>query len=223
MQAYRIKKFSDSNDDLDYNTLSNFKEGFEQFWGENIVEEHARKAREDAIKMYEEAGRNLQRAREREEAIMYEYEAGLFAVEVGSSASQQIQGHGHQSFSPLVEQQLDAESRSRHSSPTTTAAAAAVSFQIQENSNNEAMLGSRIVPQVSDTPSVFSETPRPQNIDSLTPQPIIGPPAVPVSVPVSAAPEQILNDPDRLQQRLTSEAKAENPVLNQTRSSSQSR
>ncbi|KAK3835537.1 MAG: hypothetical protein J3R72DRAFT_213738 [Linnemannia gamsii] len=310
MQAYRIKKFSDSNNDLDYHTLSNFKEGFEQVWGESIVQEveeeverkerqldsrrtgsitrqeehdvhvagsgdhhehgdikerlrqhrqqeqelmetdsimdtektgdgegdeemdpqsrleHARKVREDAIKIYEEAGRKLQRAREREEAIMYEYEAGLFAVEVGSSASQHIhprQGHEHQNFSSLIEQQRDSESRSRHSSPTTTAAAAAaVSFQIQDDSNNEAMLSSRIVPQVSDTPSVFSETPRPHNIDNLTSQPIIGPPPVPASVPmsVSATSEQILDDLHHHRQRLLT---AQNQVLNQMKSRSQSR
>ncbi|KAG0380239.1 hypothetical protein BGX24_009470 [Mortierella sp. AD032] len=257
MQAYRIKKFSDSNNDLDYHTLSNFKEGFEQVWGESIQElmetdsimdtektgdgegdeemdpqsrlEHARKVREDAIKIYEEAGRKLQRAREREEAIMYEFEAGLFAVEVGSSANQHIhprQGHEHQNFSSLIEQRRDSKSRSRHSSPTTTAAAAAaVSFQIQDDSNNEAMLSSRIVPQVSDTPSVFSETPRPRNIESLTSQPIIGPPPVPASVPmsVSATSEQILDDLHHHRQRLSPAMTAENQALNQMKSRSQSR
>ncbi|KAF9132400.1 hypothetical protein BGW39_000188 [Mortierella sp. 14UC] len=306
MQAYRIKKFSDSTDDIQGRPWSTFKEGFERVWGENVVEEveeeeeekewssmqagidarqnvnlaksgddndngefkerlqrqrqqeqelmetdssmetentgdgdghedmdpqtrleQARKAREDAIKLYQEAGRKLRRAREREEAIMYEYEVGLFEVEVESSANQQRhrhQGHEHQQFSPFAEQQRDAEARSRHSSPTTTAvAAAAVTFQIQDDNNYEAMLSSRVVPQVGDTPSTVSDTPRAHNIDILTPQPIIRPPPVPASAPVSEPLEQILTDLHHQQRMLSPTAAAGSQVLHQTRSRSQSR
>ncbi|OAQ26315.1 hypothetical protein K457DRAFT_128372 [Linnemannia elongata AG-77] len=172
MQAFRIKKFSDSNTDLDYRpvatAITTFKEGYQEHWGGPIVEhqqdeledgkrhsrrssiqqvdhdvdlagsnnEHdnnnlwderqqqqrqltqeqdmmetdsvmetdrtgdgngdedmdpqtrlqlARKAKEDAMKEYQEAGRNLQRAQEREEAILFENE--MIEVEVGSSVN----------------------------------------------------------------------------------------------------------------------------------------
>ncbi|KAF9150114.1 hypothetical protein BG015_008078 [Linnemannia schmuckeri] len=267
MQAFRIKKFSDSNTDLDYRPLvtSVFKEGFQEHWGDPIVEhqreegweeedgqqqnprrsniqqddrdidvtgsshepnsnnlwkeqrqrqqqlaqeqdmmetdsvmetdkiddcddegdgdeemdpytrlQRARKAKEDAMKDYQKAGRNLQRAQEREEAIMFEYETELIEVEVGSSVSQQHhrhRRHGHELehhqqclSSPLAQhqqRQQQMEERERNSSPTTTAAAAAAAatFQAQDDNNNEAMANSQIVPQVGDTPSVMSETP----------------------------------------------------------------
>ncbi|KAF9929495.1 hypothetical protein FBU30_001509 [Linnemannia zychae] len=259
MQAYRIQKFSDSNNiDFDYRGSSIFKEsqkeGFESYWGESIgvdkeatelhpgpgdnherqesgyglnvamdneqrererkeqrtqqhelelmetdmetektgdddmyegMEpqirlEHARWAKEEAIRQYQRAGRSLQRAREREEAIKYEYEVDLFEVGVESSVSQQ--GHRRQRpgdyiLSTFEQLQQHEETRSRHSSPTTTAAAAAAAtYQVQDDTNLEAMLSSRVVPQVSDNLSAMSETPRLHLGDISTPQIIKAPP-----------------------------------------------
>ncbi|KAF8949265.1 hypothetical protein BGZ47_007975 [Haplosporangium gracile] len=308
MQAFRIKKFSDSNTDLDYRPLATtvFKEGFQEHWGDPIVEhqreeaweeeedgqqqnsrrssiqeddhdidvagssdEHnnnnfwkeqrqrqrqlaqeqdgmeadsvmdmdktgdgegdgdeemdpytrlqrARKVKEDAMKDYQKAGRNLQRAQEREEAIMFEYETELIEVGVGSSVSQQSNrhhGHGHelghhqQRLSPplvqLQQQQQQMEERGRYSPSTTTAAAA---FQVQDDNNNEAMANSQIVPQVGNTPSVMSETPH----AVMAPASLL-----PVSTPSGSDPRRVLSP------MTTITTATENQVSNQTRSGSQ--
>lgn len=304
MQAFRIKKFSDSNTDLDYRpaatTIMAFKEGFQEHWGGPIVvhqqeelvdgqqysrhssiqqddrdvdvagsnDEHdnnnlweerrqrqrqlaqeqdmmetdsimetdktgdgdgdeemdpqtrlhrARKAKEDAMKEYQEAGRNLQRAQEREEAILFENE--MVEVEIGSSVSQQPHrrqrgyAHGHEQHrqclsSPLVQlqpQQQQLEERSRHSSPTTTAA---VNYQIQDD-NNETMMSSQIVPQVNDTPSIISETPHIVMAQA---------PLLPVSARSGSTPRRALTP-----MAIITTATSENQVPDHTRSGSQAR
>lgn len=309
MQAFRIKKFSDSNTDLDIwpmaATMTAFKEGFQEHWGDPIVEhlheelddvqqhsrrssiqqddrevdvagsndEHgnnnlweerrrrqrqqaqeqdmmetdsvmetdktgevdgdevmdsqtrlqrARKAKEDAVKEYQEAGRNLQRAQEREEAILFENE--MIEVEVGSSVSQQPhhrQGghaHGHEQrrqhlSSPLVQlqqRQQRLEERSKHSSPTTVAAAiGAVTSQIQDDNNNDTMMSSQIVPQVNDTPSIISETPH----VVMAPAPLL-----PISTPPRSAPRRALTP-----MTIITTTTTENQVPNQMRSGNQAR
>ncbi|KAF9299409.1 hypothetical protein BGZ88_008950 [Linnemannia elongata] len=309
MQAFRIKKFSDSNTDLDYRpvatAITTFKEGYQEHWGGPIVghqqdeledgkrhsrrssiqqvdhdvdlagsnNEHdnnniwderrqqqrqltqeqdmmetdsvmetdrtgdgngdedmdpqtrlqlARKAKEDAMKEYQEAGRNLQRAQEREEAILFENE--MIEVEVGSSVSQQLhrrQGghaHGYEQHcqllsSPIVqlqERQQQLEERGRHSSPTTTAAAAAaVTYQIQDDNNNETIMSSQIVPQVNDTPSIISETPH----AVMAPTPLL-----PVSALTGSVSRRTLTP-----MAIITTATTENQVPNQTRGESQGR
>ncbi|KAG0285738.1 hypothetical protein BGZ96_010052 [Linnemannia gamsii] len=195
--------------------------------GDEEMEPHtrlqrARKAKEDAMRDYEEASRTLLRAKEREQAILYEYEADLIEVEVESSVSQQLHRHpgghglGHlfQNYSPLIQQQRqqqeEQEERGRLSSPITTAAAAAaaaaVAFQNQDDNNNEGVLNSQIVPQASDTPSVFSETP--QVATALTP-------LLPVLTPSGSGP--------RRNQTPMTTTTTENQVPNRTRSESQVR
>ncbi|KAG0315018.1 hypothetical protein BGZ97_008736 [Linnemannia gamsii] len=179
----------------------------------------ARKVKEDAMKDYEEASRILLRAKEREQAILYEYEADLIEVEVGSSVSQQLHRHpgghglGHlfQNSSPLIQQQRqqqhELEERGRLSSPiTTAAAAAAVACQIQDESNNEGMLNSQIVPQVNGTPSVFSETPQ----VAMAPTSLLSVLAPSASVPTRALTPMTTTT-------------TENQVPNQTRSGNQVR
>ncbi|KAF9542462.1 hypothetical protein EC957_001904 [Mortierella hygrophila] len=308
MQAFRIKKFSDSNTDLDYRpvatTITALKEGFQEYWGGPIVEhqqeeledgqqhsrhssiqqndrdvdlagsndengnnnlweerrrrqrqlaqEHdmmetdsvmetdrtgdgdgdeemspqtklqrARKAKEDAMKEYQEAGRNLQRAQEREEAILFENE--MIEVEVGSSVSQQLhrcQGghtHGHEQHRQLLssppvqlpQRQQLLEEQGRHSSPTTAAAAvaAAVTYLTQHDNNIETMMSSQIVPQVNDTPSIMSETPH----TVVAPTPLL-----PVSAPSGSAPRRALTPMTNITTTTTG-----NQVPNQTRSGSQ--
>ncbi|KAF9120462.1 hypothetical protein BGX30_003164 [Mortierella sp. GBA39] len=292
MQAFRIKKFSDSNTDLDYRpvatTITALKEGFQEHWGGPIVEhqqeeledgqqhsrrgsiqqgdrdvdlagsndergnnnlweerrrrqrqlaqEHhmmetdsvmetdrtgdgdgdeemspqtklqrARKAKEDAMKEYQEAGRNLQRAQEREEAILFENE--MIEVEVGSSVSQQLhrrQGghtHGHEQHRQLL-------SSPPIQPPTTAAAAAAaVTYLTQDDNNIEAMMSSQIVPQVNDTPSIMSETPH----AVMAPTPLL-----PVSAPSGSVPKRALTPMTNITTTTTG-----NQVPNQTRSGSQ--
>ncbi|KAG0216890.1 hypothetical protein BGX33_011920 [Mortierella sp. NVP41] len=185
----------------------------------------ARKAKEDAIRSYQEAGRTLQRAQEREEAILFEYEAEMFEVDVESSASQQHLRHGHGSHQPS--QMFDhghAYERARRSSPASAAAAAAaVTFQIQDDNNNEAMLRSRIVPQVSDTPSNYSETPRPHTIDFLPSRVMAPPPSSPPPVPSESVISDNIDHHHQQRQGLTPFMTTGTQVPNQTRGSSQVR
>ncbi|KAG9061862.1 hypothetical protein KI688_007013 [Linnemannia hyalina] len=310
MQAFRIKKFSDSNTDLDYRpvatTITVLKEGFQEHWGgpmaehqqeeledgqqhsrrssiqhddrdvdlvgsndehgdnnlweerrrrqRQLAQEHemmetdsvmetdrtgdgdgdeemsprtklqrARKAKEDAMKEYQEAGRNLQRAQEREEAILFENE--MIEVEVGSSVSQQLHrcqgGHTHGNeqhrrllSSPPVQppqRQQQLEERGRHSSPIAAAAAAATEAAVtcltQDDNNIETMMSSQIVPQVNDTPSIMSETPH----AVMAPTPLL-----PVSAPSGSVPRRALTPMKNITTTTTG-----NQVPNQTRSGSQ--